>query len=127
MTLQEKIQADLKVAMLARQTEKVSLLRVMLGEFSRLNKEVSDEQVVKILKKMSENATELGNTDEISILGEYMPKSLSKEDLIIAIDNIIKEGNITSIKEMGKIMQELKKLNVPYDGKVASEIIKTKF
>ncbi|MCA1766425.1 MAG: GatB/YqeY domain-containing protein [Desulfobulbaceae bacterium] len=46
MTLQEKIQADLKEAMLAKDQARISALRIILGEFARQpNKELTDQEV----------------------------------------------------------------------------------
>lgn len=127
MKLQEKLQNDLKVAMTDRNEEKKSLLRVIIGEMNRMGKELTDELVIKILKKMLENAKELNNEVEIRILSEYVPKDLTPDELLNTITKIIVENKIETIKEMGKIMQELKKLGVPYDGKLASDIIKAVF
>ena len=125
MKLQEQIQADLKTAMLNKDENKKNLIRVILGEFSRVGKELTDEQVIKILKKMLENAKEMSNQVEIDILETYLPKELSKEKLTALILKIIIDNGITSIKEMGKVMSGLKATGALYDGKVASEIIKT--
>jgi uncharacterized protein YqeY len=46
-------------------------------------------------------------------------------ELLEKITNIINTNNYTTIKEMGKVMMELKKLGVSYDGKLASDIIKS--
>jgi len=125
MTLQEQIQADLKTAMMNKDENKKNLIRVILGEFSRIGKELTDEQVTKILKKMLENSKELNNQVEIDILETYLPKELSKEELTTLIQKVITDNNIISIKEMGKVMAGLKTSGSLYDGKVASEIIKT--
>jgi uncharacterized protein YqeY len=127
MTLQEQIQADLKTAMLNKDENKRNLIRVILAEFPRVSKikELTDDQVVKVLKKMLENAKEMSNQVEIDILETYLPKELTKEELTTLIQKIIVDNGIVSIKEMGKVMGVLKTSGALYDGKVASEIIKT--
>lgn len=53
MKLQQQIKQDLTAAMKAKDEKKKNALRVMLGEFSRLDKkELGDDDVVKILKKL---------------------------------------------------------------------------
>jgi len=124
MNIQEKINVDLKNSILNKNDNEKSLLRVIIGEFNRIGKDLSDEQCIKILKKMMENAKLLNNQIEIDILVKYLPKELNSDELEILIHQIISNNYITSIKEMGKVMAELKKSGNIYDGKIASDIIK---
>jgi uncharacterized protein YqeY len=124
MNIQEKINVDLKNSILNKNDNEKSLLRVIIGEFNRIGKDCSDEQCIKILKKMMENAKLLNNQIEIDILVKYLPKELNSDELEILIHQIISNNSITSIKEMGKVMAELKKSGNIYDGKIASDIIK---
>ena len=53
MTIQQRIKKDLMEAMKAKDEEKKSTLRVIMGEFARSDvKELSDEAVIKVLKKL---------------------------------------------------------------------------
>ena len=56
MTIQEKIKADVKTAMLAKETQTRDILRVVIGEFNRIGKEVSDTEATATIKKMVANA-----------------------------------------------------------------------
>lgn len=124
--LQEQISLDLRTAMKNKDENTKSLLRVVIGEFSREGKELSDEQVIKIVKKMKENAVEMNNQIEIDILDKYIPQMISKDELYGAIFALVKLNNITDMKGMGKVMSELKtQYGTRYDGKVASEIFKS--
>jgi uncharacterized protein YqeY len=126
MTIQEKVNADLKTAMLQKDEAKKSLLRVVIGEFNRVDKVVDDAKATSILKKMLENAKEQNNAAEIAIINEYLPKELSKEELSAAIEAIINVNNYTTMKDMGKVMTALKDQYAgQYDGKLASELIKS--
>lgn len=142
MSIQEKINADLKQAMLDKNDSKKSLLRVVIGEFNRVDKVVDDAKATGILKKMVENAKEnlkrqevttdlYDSTElliEISILEEYLPKQLDADRLSVIIAQIIKEGGFTTLKEMGLIMAQLKKDYAgQYDGKLANDLIKKLF
>lgn len=130
MTIQEKINTDLKAAMLAKDEAKKSILRVILGEFSRVtvsaDKTVPDDKATAVLKKMVENAKLVNNTSEIEILNTYLPQQFSQDELTKVIEALIGSTGATSIKEMGKVMAGLKPYAGQYDGKLASEIIKAK-
>ena len=63
--------------------------------------------------------------EEISIIEEYLPKQLSKEEIVPIVQEIINETGATSIKDMGKVMGQAKaKLGVSADGKTISECVK---
>lgn len=127
MNLQEQINQHLKNAILTSNTEVKSILRVLIGEFNRIGKTVTDEQVISIVKKMIDNAKLVGNEGEIEILNAYLPKQLDENQLAGIISALIFSNNYT-IKDMGKIMSELKNsYNGQYDGKLASNLIKEIF
>ncbi|NJO62627.1 MAG: GatB/YqeY domain-containing protein [Richelia sp. RM2_1_2] len=56
MNIQKQIKQDLKTAMVNNDMAIKSILRVLLGEFDRVGKEVTDDQAVGVIKKMVENA-----------------------------------------------------------------------
>lgn len=130
MSIQQKITQDLKQAMLAKDEAKKSLLRVVIGEFNRVGKEVDDAKATAILKKMLENATDPANANpvEAEIIYSYLPSMLSEDQLKMLIAQIGDDEGVHSIKEMGKIMAVLKaEYGGRYDGKLASELIKARF
>jgi len=127
MKLQEKIQSDLKVAMMNKDVPKRDLIRVLIGEINRVGKDVSDDEVSKIVKKMTDNAIELNNQIEIDILSDYLPKMLTEKEIEDVIDQFISDNNIDGIKQMGLIMKYLKdEFGSSVDGKIASSLIKNK-
>ena len=128
MTLQEKIQNDLKQAMLEKNDDVKSILRVVLAEFARGKfQTIDDNDAIKIIKRMSIETLELGNIVESEILSRYLPQMLSSEQLEESIDLIMLENNYNEKKDMGKIMSSLKqKHGSLYDGKLASEIVNKK-
>lgn len=124
MTLQEKINADLKSAMLSKNEFQKSILRVLIGELNRVDKVVGDDKVQSIIKKMIENAKIIGNTSEVDFLEKYLPQQLSEVELRNAITNHVNSNGYT-VKEMGKVMLFLKETFAgQYDGKLASTIVK---
>lgn len=130
MSLQEQIRKDMVNAMKTRETEKVSILRVVAGEFGRVmtdvSKQLSDEEVLKVLKRMAENAKELGNVSEFEILDSYLPKMLEPKEIKVIVENIIETNGFDSMKQMGQVMGKIKqnKESQLIDMKVASTYIK---
>ena len=130
MTLKEKILADLKAAMQARDTAKVATLRLVNGEMKNaeiaaMKKDagLSDDEVIVVLQRMVKQRNDAaqqfeagGRADlvekeraEISIIQTYLPAQLSDEELA----TIIKEtasamGGADFGKVMGAVMGKVK-------------------
>ncbi len=89
MTLQEQIKKDLTLAMKAKDEEKKSALRIVIGEFGRAEKkELSDDDVVRTLKKLIKSERETleqsgqsGVNRYIEILEAYLPKMATDDDI----------------------------------------------
>ncbi len=89
MTLQEQIKKDMMQAMKAKDDEKKNTLRVVMGEFARAAaKALSDDEVVKVLKKLAKSERETleqsgrpGDSRYIEILESYLPQMASDDDL----------------------------------------------
>lgn len=74
MRLQDKIMLDIKKSMIGKHHERTTLLRTIIGEINRdKDKNISDDKVIAIIKKMKENAELVNNKEEIDILNEYLP------------------------------------------------------
>ena len=56
MSIQKQVEFHMKLAMKLKQKKIRDLLRVVMGEFAREGKEITDEQALKIIKKMYDNA-----------------------------------------------------------------------
>ena len=62
---------------------------------------------------------------EIAILSKYLPKQLSKEEIKVQVQEIIKELGATSMKDMGPVMKEAKaKIGAAADGRTINEVVK---
>ena len=89
MTLQAQIKKDLMLAMKAKDEEKKSTLRIIMGEFGRAEtKEISDDDVVRTLKKLIKSERETleqsgkpGDNRYIGILESYLPHMATDEDI----------------------------------------------
>lgn len=144
MKLQKQIRDDMVKAMKLGEKEKVTLLKVLIGDFCRddfykkemnnLTVPLPDENVIKIIRKMSETAKdyiELGvdiekNKNEIKVLGTYLPSMLSEDHIKLIVEGIIEARGFSGMQHMGKVMGELKshpKASL-INGKISSKIVK---
>ena len=121
--LQEKIQLDLKNAIINKDESRKSLLRVVIGEFNREGKILNDDLVIKILKKLKENAEIMNNQDEIKILDEYLPAYLDEVKTKQIILDIIRENNFSGLNNIGKVIVCVK--NSDYSNLVDYKIVST--
>ena len=129
MTIQEKIKQDLSGAIKAKDEERKSAIRVILGEFSRGGKkELPDAEAVPILKKLIKSEREVlqqkGETDShfISIVENYLPQMVSAEEIISWI-----RVNVDFSKYQNK-MQAMKPVMAYFgqraDGNAVKDILK---
>lgn len=88
MALQAAIKDHLKTAMKAKDSDRTWALRVLIGEFGRqLEKELSDDQVVAIIKKLIKSEKELlaaqgkERSPFLAIMEEYLPQAASEEEI----------------------------------------------
>lgn len=132
MILQNQIKDDMVNAMKSKNKEILGLLRVVTAEFPRcdyyrdISKDLPDNEVIKILRKMSANAKDQGNNVEVEILSEYLPEMLGETQIKTIVGGIIQTNSFSGMKDMGKVMGEIKKLTVSsqIDGKISSKIVK---
>ena len=96
---------------------------VLIANRTKEVKEVSDQDVIGILKKrviqrnesceVYKNAERIElleiETKEIEIISSFLPKQLSEEDTKKLCEEVIKKVGASSIKDMGKVMGDLKK------------------
>ena len=132
MFLKDKIDNDYKKALKAKDKAKISTFRLILSSIKDLeisnrsgpNKKVTDnEDIKKLLKKMikqrsesieiykKNNRQDLSEVEEgeVQVLTSYLPKQLSEEETNKVCKETIKKIGANSIKDIGKIMGELKK------------------
>jgi len=127
MKLKEKIQNELTLLAKEQNNVKKELLKVVLAEISReKTKDVSDDVVLRIIRKMKENATECNNTEEAKILDEYLPKMMEESELKTIISNHIEENNYSGIKDLGRVMLFLNnsEYSIRIDNKIAVNLVR---
>ena len=129
MKLKEQIKQDLTAAMKAKDAKKKSALRVILGEFSRLDKkELVDDDVVKILKKLIKAEKEViqkkgeqADDGFVKIVENYLPKMATEAEIRSWIEQNIEFANFKNkMQAMGQIM---KHFGTAADGNAVKEIL----
>ena len=131
MALRERFNEQMKEAMKAKNTRRLSTVRMIMAAVkdrdiaarSEESREgISDEDILTLLAKMIKQREESAATydigkrpelaaaerEEIAIIREFMPKQLSDEETREAVQDAIAEVGAASIKDMGKVMAALK-------------------
>jgi uncharacterized protein len=145
MNLEQKIMAELKTAMLAKDEKGLRSLRaikaaILLAKTSEgAGGELKEEDEIKILQKLvkqrkdsleifqQQNRTDLAQKEqeEIEIIEKFLPKQLSADELKGIIATIIAETGASSPADMGKVMGVAsKQLAGKADGKAISAVVK---
>ncbi|MDR1585219.1 MAG: GatB/YqeY domain-containing protein [Prevotellaceae bacterium] len=144
-TLFDKVSADIKTAMLAKDKIALEALRGIKKEFLEAKTAkgndgtLHDEQGVKILQKMvkqrkdsaqiynDQNRPELAENElaEVAVIERYLPKQLSDTELEAAISAIIAQAGATNLQDLGKVMGiASKQLAGKAEGRAISEKVK---
>ena len=126
MTLKERITEDMKAAMRAKETARLSAIRLLLSAMKQREVderiELTDADVMGIIEKMIKQRRESivqyekgGRNDladaekfELGILSSYLPAQLSDAEVEAAVVAAIAEAGAAGIKDMGKVMALLK-------------------
>lgn len=144
MSFTDRINADIKAAMLAKEKERLAALRdikskLLLEATSGSSGEVSDETAMKICLKLHKQRMETyelyiqqGRSDladeelfQANVIEEYLPKMLSEEEIKSEVENAIAQVGASGPQDMGKVMGVLTaKLAGKADGKVIAALVK---
>lgn len=143
MTLKEQIQEDMKTAMRAKETLRLSTIRMLLAAIKQKEVdgrvELNDENILDILTKMVKQRKDSADIytqaarselaqkelDEIIILQNYLPQALSTEEIEKLIKEAIVQSEAASMKDMGKVMNLLRpQLAGRADMGIVSQMIK---
>ncbi|MDR1856547.1 MAG: GatB/YqeY domain-containing protein [Desulfovibrio sp.] len=146
MSLLERIEKDYVQAYKAKESVRLSVLRLVktavknrLVALSRPGGTLSDEETLEVLVKEGKQRqdsidqfTKAGRTDladreaaELAILQEYLPSPLTPEEISQAVDAAVAVVGATSSKDMGRVMSEImSKHKGRVDGKALSEAVR---
>ena len=151
MSLKDKIDLNFKNALKSKNKLQISTYRLILSAIKDLDilnrsgpnkKETDDNDIKKLLKKMIKQRAESievykkNSRDDLlqieeqeqEILSSYLPKQMSEEETKKICSEVIDSTEASSIKDMGKVMGELKKkysdtLDFSLAGKVLKELL----
>ena len=154
MSLREKIDDEYKNALKSKDKNKISTYRLILSGLKDLDiqnrsgpnkKDTDDDDIKKLLRKMIKQRTESIEIykknnrqdllqieeNEVKIMSEYLPKQLSEDDTKKLCEEVINKINASSLKDMGKVIGELKKnhsdsVDFSLAGKIIKEILNKK-
>jgi uncharacterized protein YqeY len=143
MSFTDKINADIKTAMLARDKARLEVLRdvksKLLMEATSGNGEASDETAIKICMKLhkqrmetyeiykAQNREDLA-ADELfqaKVIEEFLPKMMSEEEVKAEVNAAVASTGAAGPQDMGKVMVVLSgKLAGKADGKLIASLVK---
>ena len=154
MSLREKIDDEYKNALKSKDKNKISTYRLILSGLKDLDiqnrsgpnkKDTDDDDIKKLLRKMIKQRTESIEIykknnrqdllqieqNEVNIMSEYLPKQFNEDDTKKLCEQVINKINASSLKDMGKVMGELKKnhsdsVDFSLAGKIIKEILNKK-
>jgi len=149
--MREELSNSLKLAMKARDAQRISTIRLINAAIKDRDiavrsednvKGVSDEEILSILAKMikqrqesAKQYEEAGRIElaeheltEIRIIEDFLPKQMTQSEMIDVVDKTIEEIKAVSIRDMGKVMGILKekhagKMDLSQAGARAKEIL----
>jgi uncharacterized protein YqeY len=142
MTLQQRVDSDLKEAMRAKEGTKLGVLRMLKSALkyaaiakSGAESELSETEVIQVIRKQAKQRqdsiesfekggrTELADKEkeELALLNTYLPQAMSAEELEKVVRETIAELGATSKAQMGAVMKALQaKAGGRVDGKTLS-------
>ncbi len=144
MNLEEKINQDIKSAMLAKDKDRLNALRavksaLLLLKTEKGGGEITEETELKTLQKLvkqrkdsadlykSQGREDLYQEEitQLEIISQYLPAQLSDEEITDIVKQLISDNQISGVKEMGKLMGLASKaMTGKADNKKVSEIVK---
>ena len=148
MSLQNQIEEKLNQSLKNKDKSLYPTLRLIVSAIKdavianrgKNSKELTDQDIMSLLKKMVKQRNEscevykkagrdellASETKEIEIISSFLPKQLSEEETKKICEDVIKKVGAASIKDMGKVMGELKKTHADVlDFSKVGSIIKT--
>jgi uncharacterized protein YqeY len=143
MSLQQRLDGDLKAAMKSSDSLKTSVLRMVKAAIKNKQvekrKDLSDEEIISVISTLTKQRRESidlfskgGREDlaekerqELAVLQLYLPGQLSPEDLDRIIMEAINESSAEGVKDIGKVMRLIMpRVQGAADGKVVNQRVK---
>lgn len=144
--LQARLEGDLKAALKSGEKRRVSTLRLLLSnvknERIQLQRDPTDEEVEALVRRSVKQRRDsieqytkakredlvAAESEELSILEGYLPRTLSDEEIRSELSRIAAEKNFTSARDVGLLMKELMaRHRGRVDGRRAQELARALF
>jgi uncharacterized protein YqeY len=127
LSILEKIKDALIAARKNKSKFHIDTYSYILGQFNQVAANISDEEAMKILKRIRKQSTEVGDVMTVAICNRLLPSQMSEGEIRLAIDTIVQvEGIKTFPASFGVIMGHF---NKQYPGradmKLVSKILKS--
>ena len=145
MSLIERMEGELKDAMLARDDARRDALRLLISSLRSVEKEfgrrLTDEEELQVLQRERKRRTEAAvafrsggreeqaaaEEQEVAVLEEFMPAPLSEEELEEIVDTAIAEVGATSVRDLGRVMADvMPQVAGRADGSTVSQLVREK-
>ena len=145
MSLIARIEAELKEAMAARDSDRRDTLRLILASLRSAEKELQrplhDDEELQVLQRERKRRNEAAEAfrnggreeqaqaeeQELAVLEEFMPEPLSEEELEEIVDDAIAEVGATSMRDIGRVMADvMPQVAGRADGSAVSQLVREK-
>ena len=145
MSLIDRMEQELKQAMLDKEAERRDALRLLLASLRSAEKELqrplSDDEELQVLQRERKRRIEAAEAfrsagraeqaekeeRELAVLQEFMPAQLSEEELEEIIDDVIAEVGATSLRQLGRVMADvMPQVAGRADGSSVSQLVREK-
>jgi uncharacterized protein YqeY len=144
-SLIQRLEEEVKQAMLARENDRRDALRLILSSLKSAEKELqrplSDEEELQVLQRERKKRNEAAEAfrdggreeqaekeeAELAVLQEFMPEPLSEEELEQIVDDAIAENGATSMGDMRRVMADvMPQVAGRADGSAVSQLVREK-
>ena len=145
MTLIDRMERELKEAMLEHDNERRDALRLILASLRSAEKDLqrplADDEELQVLQRERKRRAEAAEAfrsagraeqadkeeRELAVLEEFMPTPLSEEELEEIIDDVIAEVGATSLRQLGRVMADvMPQVAGRADGSTVSQLVREK-
>lgn len=145
MSILDQLTQDMKEAMKAKESERLSTIRLMRNELKNASinqgKELDKDDEIAVLSSAAKRRresiqayTDAGRDDlaekeqrELEIIQSYLPQPLSSQELDSIVENAISESGAESVRDLGKVMPlVMKQVKGRADGKQVNQLVRDK-
>jgi uncharacterized protein YqeY len=146
MGLKEKILEVIKIAMKAKEADRLSAIRMLQAavkyrEIELRPNEITEPDITGVIRKLTkqrkdsiEEFQKAGRQDlvdketfELKVLEEYLPAQMSVDQVVAIVEEVIKSTGANSMKQMGGVVKEvMAKTGGQADGKTVSDLVKAR-